>query len=203
MKKHVVSLVSLISLTWVMTGCSVLPESGPAPAQLQLMSQMSEDRVAEIVWSAEKGSLIIETPKATTALSSRALWYQSGEHQLTPFRDHIWTEPLPMQIERLTTEYLNRHLAGVNVLTDQPGVMADHRLRIQLQQWHLDQTSQRLLVVIAADLVRENGQPVVSWQWQQSEALLEVSAQGLAAAGQEWLNKWLAELSDRLLPYLD
>ncbi|MCD8512236.1 MAG: PqiC family protein [Nitrincola sp.] len=202
MKMKFVPLICLFGLSISLVGCSVLPEAGPAPVQLQLMSNVNEDRVAETVWSADKGTLVIETPQATTALSSRALWYQSGEHQLTPFRDHIWTEPLPMQIERLAAEYLATNLKGINVLTDQPGVMADYRLRVHLHQWHLDQTSQRLLVVINADLLQENGQPVVSWQWQQSEALPDVSAQGLAAAGQVWLYKWLAELSDRLLPYL-
>ncbi len=90
----------------------------------------------------------------------------------------------------------------MNVLVDQPGVEGNYRLRINLHQWHLDQTSQRLLVVIHADLIRTNGQPVVSWQWQQSEALPEVSAQGLAVAGQDWLQKWLTDLSARLEPYL-
>ncbi|KGK40859.1 hypothetical protein LH51_19050 [Nitrincola sp. A-D6] len=197
-------------LTWPMllllvllTGCSILPEKGPAPVQLQLMPVNTGERTAETIWSAQRGSLILEMPKATTALSSRALWYQTGQHQLTPFRDHIWTEPLPEQIERIAADYLSGQLEGVNVLTDQPGVEGNYRLRINLHQWHLDQTSQRLLVVIHADLIRANGQPVVSWQWQQSEALPEVSAQGLAAAGQVWLGKWLVELGDRVEPYLE
>lgn len=203
MRKQMASFLVVIGIGLIgLAGCSVLPEAGPAATQLQLMSQVNEDKVAETVWSKERGTLVIETPQATTALNSRALWYQTGEHQLTPFRNHIWTEPLPMQIERLAAEYLSAYLQGVNVLTDQPGIMAEHRLRIHLHQWHLDQTSQRLLVVIHADLIRQDGQPVVSWQWQQSEALLEVTASGLAAAGQVWLYKWLAELNERLLPYL-
>ncbi|MFN3882786.1 MAG: ABC-type transport auxiliary lipoprotein family protein [Nitrincola lacisaponensis] len=185
-----------------LVGCGVLPEAGPAPVQLQLMSVPGIDRSSETVWSTDRGTLILETPQATTALNSRALWYQTGEHQLTPFRDHIWTEPLPLQIERLASEYFSANLSGVNVLVDQPGVSGDFRLRIHLHQWHLDQTSQRLLVVIHADLIRADGQPLVSWQWQQSEALPEVSPQGLAAAGQIWLQKWLTELNDRLLPYV-
>lgn len=203
MNKQMALLIAVVGLSlFGLVGCSVLPEAGPAPIQLQLMSNPAEDRVAETVWTAEKGTLVIETPQATTALNSRALWYQTGTHELTPFRDHIWTEPLPLQIERLAAEYLSTHLQGVNVLADQPGVIAEHRLRIQLHQWHLDQTSQRLLVVIHVDLLRQDGQPVVSWQWQQSEGLPEVTATGLAAAGQIWLSKWLAELNDRLLPYL-
>lgn len=203
MKKQMASLLVVIGMGFIgLAGCSVLPEAGPAPTQLQLMSNINEDRVAETVWSKERGTLVIETPQATTALNSRALWYQTGEHQLTPFRDHIWTEPLPMQIERLAAEYLSAHLQGVNVLTDQPGITAERRLRVHLHQWHLDQTSQRLLVVVHADLIRQDGQPIVSWQWQQSEALPEVTAPGLAVAGQVWLYKWLAELNERLLPYL-
>lgn len=198
MKKQIIALLCVFGLA----GCSVLPQAGPAPVQLQLMSVVSDERSAEKVWSANKGTLLLETPQANTALNSRALWYQTGEHQLTPFRDHIWTEPLPLQLERLASEYFHTHLQGVNVLVDQPGVTGDFRLRIHLHQWHLDQTSQRLLVVIHADLIRENGQPIVSWQWQQSEALPEVSAQGLAAAGQTWLHKWLMELNERLLPYM-
>lgn len=199
MKKQLGVLWLLLGLA----GCSVLPEAGPAPSQLQLMSVVGHDRVSETVWSADRGTLILETPQATTSLNTKALWYQSGEHQLTPFRDHIWTEPLPLQIERLAAEYFMTHLQGVNVLTDQPGVIGDYRLRLYLHQWHLDQTSQRLLVGIHADLIRDDGQPIVSWQWQQSEGLLEVNAQGLAAAGQVWLQKWLADINQRLLPYLD
>ena len=190
-------------LLMLLAGCTILPEKGPAPVQLQLMSVNTVERIAETVWSAQRGTLILEMPKATTALSSRALWYQTGQHQLTPFRDHIWTEPLPEQIERIAADYLSGQLDGVNVLTDQPGVEGNYRLRINLHQWHLDQTSQRLLVVIHADLIQADGQPVVSWQWQQSEALPEVSAQGLAAAGQVWLQKWLVDLADRLDPYLE
>lgn len=197
-KKQIIALLLATGLV----GCSVLPQAGPAPVQLQLMSVLNDDRSAEKKWSADHGTLILETPRATTALNSKALWYQTGAHQLTPFRDHIWTEPLTLQLERLATEYFHAHLKGVNVLNDQPGVMGDYRLRINLNQWHLDQMSQRLLVVIHADLIHENGQLIVSWQWQQSEALLEVSAQGLAAASQVWLHKWLAELNDRLIPYL-
>ncbi|QEW05421.1 MULTISPECIES: ABC-type transport auxiliary lipoprotein family protein [Nitrincola] len=195
--------ITLLLLLASLAGCSVLPEKGPAPVQLQLMPVNATEHATETVWSAQKGTLILEMPQATTALSSRALWYQTGQHQLTPFRDHIWTEPLPEQIERIASDYLSGRLDGVNVLVDQPGVDGNHRLRINLQQWHLDQTSQRLLVVIHADLLRADGQPVVSWQWQQSEALPDVSAQGLAAAGQVWLQKWLAELGDRLEPYLE
>ncbi len=185
-----------------LAGCNLLPQAGPAPNQLQLISTITEDSLNETVWTAERGTLIVETPLATTALNSRALWYQTGAHQLTPFRDHIWTEPLPLQMERLATEYLGTHLQGVNVLMDQPGILSDYRLRIHLHQWHLDQTSQRLLVGISADLIKANGQPIVSWQWQQSEALPEVTAQGLASASQSYLNKWLVDLSERLLHYL-
>lgn len=196
-------LLVLLFVLLSLAGCTVLPEKGPAPMQLQLMPVSSIERTAETVWSAQHGTLILEMPKATTALNSRALWYQTGQHQLTPFRDHIWTEPLPEQIERIAADYLSGQLQGVSVLNDQPGVDGKYRLRVNLLQWHLDQTSQRLLVVIHADLIRTEGQPVVSWQWQQSEALPEVSAPGLAVAGQVWLQKWLVDLGERLVPYLE
>lgn len=195
-------LIMLLVLLFL-AGCSVLPEKGLAPTQLQLMPVSMTEHTAETVWSAQRGTLILELPQATTALNSRALWYQTGQHQLTPFRDHIWTEPLPEQIKRIASDYLSGQLEGVNVLIDQPGVEGKYRLRINLQQWHLDQASQRLLVVIHADLIRSDGQAVVSWQWQQSEALPDVSAPGLAAAGQIWLQKWLVDLSERLAPYLE
>lgn len=194
--------IPVLLLLASLSGCSVLSEKGPAPAQLQLMPVSATEHTTETVWSAQRSTLIVEMPLATTALSSRALWYQTGQHQLTPFRDHIWTEPLPDQISRIASDYLSGQLEDVNVLVDQPGVEGNYRLRINLHQWHLDQTSQRLLVVIHADLIRTDGQPVVSWQWQQSEALPEVSAQGLAVAGQDWLQKWLTDLSARLEPYL-
>lgn len=193
----------MLSVLLFLAGCSVLPEKGLAPTQLQLMPVSMTEHTAETVWSAQRGTLILELPQATTALNSRALWYQTGQHQLTPFRDHIWTEPLPEQIKRIASDYLSGQLEGVNVLIDQPGVEGKYRLRINLQQWHLDQASQRLLVVIHADLIRSDGQAVVSWQWQQSEALPDVSAPGLAAAGQIWLQKWLVDLSERLAPYLE
>lgn len=197
-----IKLIAILVLKLAVVGCNILPEAGPAPVQLQIMSNIEQAKVVETVWSADKGSLLIETPQAAAALQSRNIWYQTGKNQLTPFRDHIWSEPLSFQIERLAIEYLTINLPGVNVLSDRPGVIGDKRLRVHLHQWHLDPASQQLLVTVHVGLVNANSQPIVSWQWKQLQPLADVSPQGLAAASQIWVDQWLAELNHRLLPYM-
>ncbi|EXJ09401.1 MULTISPECIES: ABC-type transport auxiliary lipoprotein family protein [Nitrincola] len=199
--KYLRNIVSALLLSTVISGCALLPESGNAPVQLQLMPLLQENRMS-VIEGIDTPVLVIERPQSTAALNGRAIWFQSGRNQLSPFRDHIWSESLPQQIEHLSIDYLSGRLSQVSVHMDRPGIDSDYRLRIHLHQWHLDQTSQRLLVVIHADLLRADGQRVVSWQWQHSEALMDVSAPGLAAAGQVWLQKWLDQVADGLQEYL-
>lgn len=146
-------------------------------------------------------SLVVERPSAPSGLSGHSIWFASGPHQLTPFREHQWQTPLPEQLETYLQAYLSQSLPGVRVYLDRPGVSSDYRLTSELLQWHLDQTSQRLLVTLHAHLY-QGERLLISWQWQHSEALREVTAPGLVQAGQVWMEKWFQQLERSLWPYL-
>lgn len=189
-------------MTTVLNGCALLTDTSDAPTQLQLTTIQQHNSVKASVGAAKKSRLIIETPITTPALSTRSLWYTSGEHQIMPFRDHIWTEPLNQQVARIMTVYLQSDMDDVHVLSDRPGLEADYRLRVNLHEWYLDQAQEALRVVIHVDLLTLSGQPVAGWQWQQTEPLQSINAIGLAEAGQAWLAAWLPDLSARLTAFL-
>lgn len=183
-----------------LSGCTLLPKAGPAPTQLQLMN---------VTHSLPAGSLqppqrvlLVERPLATAALSSRSIWYQTEANHMMPFRDHLWNEPLPQQLQMLTVAYLNAQMEMLAVYADQAGTDADLRLRLALHDWYLDQTDAVLRVSIHSSLIDAKGHPQARWQWRYEEALEHVDAAGLVAAGQRWLERWLSEQQQALDTHL-
>jgi len=182
----------------LLSACTLLPEPGPAPMQLQLMTLSKTQTSSEKRFTQATPALVIERPQSTPALNSRAIWYQPAPNQLMPFRDHIWSEPLPLQLQRISVDYLADQLSSVSVHQDRPGIDAAYRLSFSLQAWHLNPTDGHLSIVLHADLLTAEGKALASWQWEQTQTLDEISAPGMAAASQRWVQSWLEALPGQL-----
>ncbi|WP_151704227.1 ABC-type transport auxiliary lipoprotein family protein [Nitrincola alkalilacustris] len=197
MRQGRTQLLTCLSLLLI-SGCTLLPEAGPAPLQLQLapLGKSQESRAKH--YAADTQTLVVERPQSTPALNSRNIWYQPAPNQLMPFRDHIWSEPLPQQLQRISVDYLADQLSQISVHQDRPGIDATYRLSITLHTWHLDQLAGTLAIALYADLLTAEGKPLARWQWEQTETLSEISAPGMAAASQHWVQSWLEGLPEQL-----
>lgn len=182
----------------LLSACTLLPEAGPAPMQLQLMTLIKSQASSEKRFSETTPALVIERPQSTPALNSRAIWYQPAPNQLMPFRDHIWSEPLPLQLQRISVDFLADQLSSLSVHQDRPGINATYRLSLTLHAWHLDQATGTLAITLHADLLTAEGQPLARWQWEETQTLDEISAPGMAAASQRWVQSWLEGLPEQL-----
>lgn len=197
MLKHL--LIGLI--IGYLTGCSLLPEQGPAPKQLQLQP-LSSSTQTQPASSNQSVNLILERPLAPAALMSRSLWYQAQAYELMPFRDHLWTQPLPDQLQQRLEAYLVDQQNGWSIQRDQPGNASGFRLRIHLYDWYLDVERQSLYVNLQVFLLDNQGQVRRQWRWQEEEPLLDNSAPELVNAGQKWLQRWAQALAENLETFL-